>query len=189
MNWFWKVAITTPKTKSTSLIVQCKDPAIPGQWCAWLEENVHVIGALVGDVPLNEAKEVLKNAMTNPMPHGLSPRALKDCTHVLAEGVPVWVVFEMDYHRKKWEREDKKKADTQAEKDRRQEQKEQEQAASPLVGWGPLMHAAPLSMPPPQPSTPCSHPLSTVSMFTAHVHVTFPSSMCVKGAVWVTCHR
>ena len=189
MNWFWKVAITTPKTKSTCLIVQCKDPAIPGQWCAWLEENVHVIGALVGDVPLNEAKEVLKNAMTNPMPHGLSPRALKDCTNVLADGVPVWVVFEMDYHRKKWEREDKKKADTQAEKDRRQEQKEQEQAASPLVGWGPLMHAAPLSMPPPQPSTPCSHPLSSVSMFTAHVHVTFPSSMFVKGAVWVTCHR
>lgn len=124
VNWFWRLAVTVPRSKGAPLMVQCMDPVIPGHWAAWIEEHIHVIGAMVGDVNISDAREVMKNSMGDPMPLGLSAKNMKDCTQLLSDGVALWTVFDSEFMRSKWDREDEKRQRTEEERRQREERKQ-----------------------------------------------------------------
>lgn len=138
VSWFWTLAIHTPRNLSNPLLVQCGDARVAGHLAAWIDEPVHVVGGLVADVDVDVARGTMQHSMEDPMPLGMTPRNLKDCAKMLNEGVPVWQVFDKEFHQQKWEREDKKRAEEEHQRKQREE-KRQHDGFTTSLGVGCLL--------------------------------------------------
>jgi hypothetical protein len=167
VNWFWRAGVTNKR--SSVLLMQSDRPQLAGHWAAWLSDAVHVLCAYVGDVPLDEATAVVQNALADSMPLGLTVKNLPECTTLLADGTPVWTVFDNEFHRQKWEREDERQARLEAERLEREERRQRTLETAPQVGISSLgwdhLSRAPRPTPRVQMTcTPCPPRVATCTL-------------------------